>query len=387
MISRPLADITEKDLLELISNGVKEGRKIEYKLELNFSTDSDRKELLSDVSSFANAGGGDIVYGISEKDGIPVAIEGLKNFNSDKSTLALEGSLRDCIDPRIPGIQFRTVQCGAGEVLIVRIPRSWAGPHMVTFKGSSRFYTRSTNGKYEMDVREIRAAFLQGGQLTDRISNWRLDRVGRVVSGEGSLPLRENVDRFSGFLILHIIPLSSFDTYGELDLSTSYDLARKFPVLNSSGWDYRINMDGFLTFQRVSDIGSLLKVLGYTQIFRNGCLEATVSGIVSEHQGKYYLNTDLLYGLSSSACDFLQSLSEMGVNTPLAIALTLHGVKHAGIFTNNFAITCEHSVGVDTLLAPTGLLESFEPKDCTDSIKKCLDYVWNACGYPKYKPK
>jgi|SRR5215216_115598 len=52
--------ITEKDLRSLVDNEVAELRVIEYKRELPGTTDSHRKEFLSDVCSFANANGGDL---------------------------------------------------------------------------------------------------------------------------------------------------------------------------------------------------------------------------------------------------------------------------------------------------------------------------------------
>ena len=49
----------------LIVRGLKaEGRTLDYKRTLPGSTDEEKREFLADVSSFANAAGGDIVYGI-----------------------------------------------------------------------------------------------------------------------------------------------------------------------------------------------------------------------------------------------------------------------------------------------------------------------------------
>lgn len=56
MISKNLSEVVEDDLRSLISNGVNEGRMIEYKRELPGNSDGDKKESLADVSSFANTG-------------------------------------------------------------------------------------------------------------------------------------------------------------------------------------------------------------------------------------------------------------------------------------------------------------------------------------------
>jgi hypothetical protein len=58
-IDKPLDEIGLEDLQRLLTNGVAESRSLEYKQVLPTGTDSDRKEFLVDVSSFANAIGGD----------------------------------------------------------------------------------------------------------------------------------------------------------------------------------------------------------------------------------------------------------------------------------------------------------------------------------------
>jgi hypothetical protein len=60
-LERPLDDITETDLQELVDNQVAE-RVIDYKLELKFSSDAERKEFLFDISSFGTAMGGRLDY-------------------------------------------------------------------------------------------------------------------------------------------------------------------------------------------------------------------------------------------------------------------------------------------------------------------------------------
>ena len=67
MIPRDFDAITKADIEALVANAVAEGRALEYKQQLPGNGDEDKKEFLADVSSFANAGGGDIVFGVVEK--------------------------------------------------------------------------------------------------------------------------------------------------------------------------------------------------------------------------------------------------------------------------------------------------------------------------------
>lgn len=79
-------DITENDLQILKENSILEGKTIEYKQSLPGNSDSERKEFLADVSSFANASGGDLIYGIVEdkETGIPQDIIGIDIENVDE---------------------------------------------------------------------------------------------------------------------------------------------------------------------------------------------------------------------------------------------------------------------------------------------------------------
>ena len=56
---------------------------------------------LKDVSSFANADGGDLIIGVDEAEGIPTAIPGVVVADVDAEKLSLEETIRRGIEPRI----------------------------------------------------------------------------------------------------------------------------------------------------------------------------------------------------------------------------------------------------------------------------------------------
>jgi predicted HTH transcriptional regulator len=164
MIQIPFDQITKQHIEELIANAVPESRTLDYKEKLHSKTNEDKKEFLADISSFANTSGGDILYGISEKNGVPHEALGLEERDIDAVILSLHGTIQQSIDPRVPNIQMQKIEgFPLGSILHIRIPKSWMAPHMVTFQGASRFYARNSGGKYQLDVREIKSAFLQSG--------------------------------------------------------------------------------------------------------------------------------------------------------------------------------------------------------------------------------
>lgn len=103
MIAKSIDHIAETDLQVLIINAISERKTIEYKESLPGNPDHDKKEFLGDVSSFANAVGGDLIYGMIEDraTGLPTELRGIEADNVDQEILRLESIIRDGINPRI----------------------------------------------------------------------------------------------------------------------------------------------------------------------------------------------------------------------------------------------------------------------------------------------
>ncbi|SRR5260221_580015 len=103
-LNKPLEAIEEGDLQALVDNQVSERKTIEYKEALSGNADGDKKEFLADVSSFANASGGDLIYGIKEQSGVPIELSGLELSNVDAEILRLEAvckGLRSGFEPSV----------------------------------------------------------------------------------------------------------------------------------------------------------------------------------------------------------------------------------------------------------------------------------------------
>jgi predicted HTH transcriptional regulator len=95
--------ISEADLLELIDGKVPEDHRLDYKRDIYGQSDKDKKELLKDVSAFANVSGGTIVIGIDEAAGVAARICGVKPLDIGAEVLRMEQILSTGIEPRIPG--------------------------------------------------------------------------------------------------------------------------------------------------------------------------------------------------------------------------------------------------------------------------------------------
>ena len=160
-LEKEIEALAASDLQELIDNAVSERKTVDYKQLLSFHNDEEKREFLADVSSFANAAGGHLVFGIREESGGPVELLGFELTDPDAARLQLEEIIRTGVAPRIPGIQTKPIPLeGSKWAMVIRVPTSLLSPHMVTFKNLSRFFSRNSAGKFQLDVGQIRSAFL-----------------------------------------------------------------------------------------------------------------------------------------------------------------------------------------------------------------------------------
>jgi hypothetical protein len=274
MIPKKLEDIDENDLILLKENKNPEGKTIEYKRDLTLSRDKEKREFLADVSSFANSSGGDLIFGIVEEGGVPVEIKGLDIDDIDSEILRMSNMIRDGIDPRIPSVNIQSVRLSDDKIVfVIRIGKSWISPHRVTFNGHDKFYTRSSGGKYPMDVSELRNAFLISETITEKVRKFRENRISNIISNETPVLLKEGAK-----IVLHLIPFCSFNIGQRYDIENLINyLQRKYkdrnlPIIDTRGGLSRYNLDGYLTCDSETGPNS------YTQFFKNGIIETVGTG-------------------------------------------------------------------------------------------------------------
>ena len=376
MIQKSFNAIDKSDIEALISNEVRESRTIDYKKELPGKTDDDKKELLADISSFANAGGGDLVFGIEEEEGIPKKAEGVGG-DLDAEKLRIESLIRDGLQPRITGIGIKIVEgFSKGSVLIVRIPKSWNAPHMVVFKKSSRFFTRSNAGKYPMDVTEIRSAFLLSVELPEKIRRFRDERIGRIIANETPIKLCPGAQA-----ILHMLPLASFSTDFKLDIGNLNRYVIEIQPIGFGGWDNRFNIDGFVTFAAPYDNDG---TKSYCQLFRSGQLEAVYTNLlVVANDIPCIPNIQYENRIFMATHKYLKLMKTLDVSCPILIYLTMTGVK--GVYMGSNWGASGAPIDRDILVLPDILVENYasisEDKEVAKIFRPIFDAIWNACGF------
>lgn len=369
-------EIKEAHLRNLIDSQVPEGKTIDYKQDLPASSDGARKDFLADLCSFANAGGGYIIFGIPESDGVPLDLTGIAG-DVDSAVLRMESMARDGIRPPIPGLEFvRVALANGSSAIVASMPKSWNAPHQVIFQKDFRFYTRGSAGKQHLDVDELRRIVLLSQETGERIRQFRAGRVGAVLSGETPVELQPGAHQ-----IIHLVPLNAFSTGKAVNLAA---LDQKRGLLVSTmdrGGSQRHNVDGLLAYSPNGHTND-----GYAQLFRNGILEIVVHQPVWNPRGRLLLpSLAFEEGLFKQTAAAVEVLKAASVVPPVAVMLSFTGIKGWEMGVRDDWGTRGRRGGFDRepLVIPELIFENLEIDSIPRSIKPIVDSTWNAAGFPR----
>jgi hypothetical protein len=387
LLHKPIDQINEMDLINLIETPVYESRLLDYKEQLSGDSSSEKKEFLYDITSFANSGGGELIYGISEErvdgrtTGRPSVMLGVVIQNKDELIRKYENLIRTSVQPRIFGLRMEVVSLSNGkQIFIIRIPNSLNSPHMVTYEGNQRFYIRNSAGKHPMDISEIRSTILANYGLSERINNFRLDRVARIKNNQANLRLINN----SHYLLLHIIPFNSFGNE-QFPVNVLMEQMTNLPPFFTTGWDYKYNLDGFMTYAKWPDA---MYAHSYVQLFRNGIIESVDNGMLrSEGEHKTIPSVKIEKDIIGYALSYFKALKAIGLNPPIVLLISLLGVNEFELGVSQLYSSPDNGgkIEQEDILLPELIIENYPdtPVELAKLLQGTFDTLWNAAGWPR----
>jgi hypothetical protein len=371
--ARPFDTLTEADLGALIKNSVAESIRLDFKREPVGTNDAAKREFLKDVCAFANSQGGDLVFGVAERDGTAESLVPITDRSQDEEIRRLESLISDGIEPRLTGVRIGPVPAAAGGYfLVVRVPASWNRPHRVRLGRTNRFYRRRDRSAYEMDVDELRAAFGEWGETERRLLAFRDERLRTIRQGR---PVRLHP---RGQLVVHVVPLRP--VAGAVDIERAYQNPDVFSLPGGLGRSRYVNFDGLLLTDTSSGPESQK---AFVQLFRDGRLEVARGEMVGQNPfnpQQRSLVTRHLREVMQAVLRYLDALVSAGVEPPFAMLISVLEVE--GTFLPSGAAD-EGSTLCDRpdLLLPPALVEN--PSDHAETLKRLrypLDVLWNAFG-------
>jgi len=351
------------------------------------NADDEKKEFLRDVISFANTSGGDLLFGIREArdsagkttgvpdPAAPVGLQGVSN--SDQEIRRLDDMITNGVAPRITGVRIKALDFSDGPVLVARIPRSWAGPHMVTFKTRSPFTARRSASRIDMDVTDLRAAFLAHATIGEWIEAFRHDRLQTIMSGTTGVAAND-----VPLLIIQIVPVSAVDPANTADMTLAGKETTELQPIGASGWDYRYNADGFMTFSKEAEGG----LRSYMQVFRSGTIEA-VGPAWAESEHKVLRIAVIESEVFRTVLHGMNVQRRLGVEPPTSVLVTVTNVEGYRFQTENPFVSDFGNRPIDRtpLLLPE-ILVTEVPSDgevVATHLRPALDALWQAAGFAR----
>jgi len=236
--------------------------------------------------------------------------------------------------------------------------------------GASRFYSRTSAGKYPLDVVEIRPAFALSESLPERVRRFREERLARIAAGETPIHFEPGPT-----LVLHVLPVTALDHTTRIEVPVLAEKAKGLRPMSAPGHNSRVNFDGFLTYNTNGP--------AYLQVFRSGAFEAA-DGFVLRTRGSKrqipsaYYERQVIDTLKGCLAVF----NELALDPPVFVLISLLGVSGytMAIDEARFPFVEQHPIDRDNLLLPDILTETLECEPAT-LLKPAFDAVWQAAGW------
>lgn len=367
MITEPLDKISLKTLEQLIADGVRENRSLDYKRELH-----ERPEhLLDDVCAFANTDGGDLVFGMSESEGTPQCFSPLLIDNVDDELLRLQNIIINGLEPKIYGVRLISVeQDDKVKAIIARIPQSWSRPHRVIKSGKFKIRHESRND--DMDITELRAAFHLSSSIPERMRKYRKERVFDIFAREAPQQLSPGIE-----VVVHAIPISAFIGAGMNDFVVPTRI-KPMGAIPSSTIIGRMNIDGSLAFIKHDE----KNLFSYIQMFRNGIIESAISIQLQDGEKRFPINF-VKNEIQKSIRQSIEIYRELNLGPPFFIFLSINNLSDAiltvGGRMENFLAPLGNAPDRDEMLFPEIVIDDY-PDNIDTLINPLITMLWNGFG-------
>jgi hypothetical protein len=373
MIPKQLNKIELADLSRLLETA-RESKTLEFKEMMPARSDKEVIQFLAAVSAFANSAGGDLLIGIAAEEGVAKTIKGVPLAGFDNEQLRLEQLLADNIEPRLPSIAFHSVECGDGNhVIVIRVQPSWLSPHRVT--KNDKFYGRNSAGKYPLDVGELRNAFVLRESVSERIRQFRRDRLIKITNGDTPCRLLPSTS-----MVLHVVPIPSFGDRRLINVAEELS-ARPvtLPVpLGSQGAGHGVNLDGLFLYAG----SSIVESHGYGLLFRDASIEGVKQLSVLDNGTPYIAGSVFEQDIIRTLRVYMKTCEELEAGMPIYVGLSFCNATgcilraaSSGQWTNNGVELKDNVIAL-----PECMIESADA-NLPRALKPVFDVVWNAFGY------
>ncbi len=412
---KPIDKITFDDVKNLVDSGQIEAETLEFKAEFPKADEGGKSDIAKDLTAFANAQGGDIIYGVKENrsgegdKGKGYEICGVEKNQIDGFLQRLGHIAKDRCSPPLKSYEISPPIDIPGspdrKLLVVRVWLSLAGPH--SSERTLPVYVRGINSNDPINISQLREIMDFQTTLADRAAAWRAARIEKLNRGWFPRGIGMSyIDYSAGercgnwtpgkpLFVAHLMPLHGFRREPLINIPAVARDGVRFPVLFcNSQYDILPVRDGILYYFRYirspffsreqitgsQDRQSDFPTLSYTMLFRNGSVEIASANILGMRNPQF-LRTDL-FGTGApgpfSVCqNCLAKLDDLKVAPPLLVGFCLSGVKDFWLSIGN------KPIAEAPIISPDYWMDGYN-SDLPGFFNNFLDIVANAAGHPYF---
>lgn len=384
-----LDELTLEHLRSLVDAGAREDQGIDFKINLpdldGKNGSKAKRDLVADVAAFANGGGGDIVMGVEEgrdqegkPNGVAVGLPGVELDNADALERRWTQILEAGLDPRItPKARMRVVVLPNGRnVVVLRVPRSLAAPHML--KEHGWFYARRGPQNLTLSTAELRSSMELSDTWATRVRRFRDERLGRILAND-TPTLLSSPDK----TIVHLVPLAPPVERHVVDVASFRGLE---PLEAVNGYGPRFNADGLAVVADEHDGRSH----SYTQFFRDGSVEVVTFAAAATQPERFFpsryekLTVDVVR-------TYLPALERVGVLGPMVLMLSIAGLKGLRpVDPDRFAPPNGRRAADRDLYTLPDVLITDASTALNEQFRPLFDNLWQCFGFersPNFDPQ
>jgi len=370
-----------EDVENLITQSITEGQNLEYKKEMWGTNDEGKREMLRDISSFANKFGGYIIIGMEEEPttGQAKQIVNIQNAEQERDKI-ISSSLAN-IQPRIPGLKIKCLNKNNLHIILIFIPNSLLSPHLITFGGLYQFWIRHDRQKSRMTIEEIKEAFLKNNNMMENTKEFMNERREEILQDISSSP----------FYILSATPLDISREFIDISDMNLRKLLKCPPSSRRNGWNLRFDILDAQPSYFGLKIGNPLKKS--FELHRNGYMEAKMviakdTRFIEEsiQQGGGVIPIIYSYPMVEYLHSFISQLNQIkeyiGYEGQYLINVSFLNIKNFGLRKlkpGNIMYSMDFKVWgkVNLEIGPL----AFDNINVNKMTKNICDRIWRSFGY------
>ncbi|MGQ7890647.1 hypothetical protein [Paenibacillus sp. WC2504] len=202
-------------------------------------------------------------------------------------------------------------------------------------------------------------------------------RIAAIRERKTIIPL---VNELDSFLCVHLVPHQNHN----LEVPVLKETAAQLVPFYTTGWDYKFNIHGFMTFAKWPDAEL---AHSYVQIYKSGCIESVDNGLLKGVQGKKVIpSRGLEEEVIEHSFKYISAQKQLGIGTPLSIYITLLNIKgfRLGV-QDSWGRISEEEFDMDDLHLPETVVHGM-PENMNElarHFRTSFDILWNAFGWPR----